>query len=203
MRTVINPSRGTGPTETPHFLKREPKKKQRKTKQNHPQDICMQTHSRACPKQDSPPASENPRLPARAACPTLSPCFLHQLFTRFSFHRLKRESLPISVHYCSIKVITNPVAVSNMYHIRVLTLRHPGCMISLQMEHSISMRLNLLSSSSTVSSFPASPHTRHTAVWGNTGCVHTAERSLGQDTEDIRKRKNSTCIYSTLNSKRR
>lgn len=39
----------------------------------------------------------------------------------------------------------------------------------MQMEHSISMRLNLPSSSSTVSSFPASPHTRHTAVWGSTG----------------------------------
>lgn len=50
-----------------------------------------------------------------------------------------------------------------------LTLRHPGWMISLQMEHSMSMRLNLPSSSSTVSSFPASPHTRHTAVWGSTG----------------------------------
>lgn len=52
----------------------------------------------------------------------------------------------------------------------LLTLRHPGWMISLQMEHSMSMRLNLPSSSSTVSSFPASPHTRHTAVWGSTGC---------------------------------
>lgn len=52
----------------------------------------------------------------------------------------------------------------------LFTLRHPGWMISLQMEHSMSMRLNLPSSSSTVSSFPASPHTRHTAVWGSTGC---------------------------------
>lgn len=37
------------------------------------------------------------------------------------------------------------------------------------MEHSISMKLNLSSSSPRVSSFPASLHTRHTAVWGRTG----------------------------------
>lgn len=117
--------------------------------------------------------------------PWLSPCFSYQLFAHLSFQRWKCESFPISVHYFYIKVVTNPVFVSNMYHILVLTLRHPGCMISLQMEHSISMRLNLLSSSSTVSSFPASPHTRHTAVWGNTGCLHRSERSLDQDTEDI------------------
>lgn len=58
-----------------------------------------------------------------------------------------------------------------------LTLRHPGWMISLQMEHSMSMRLNLPSSSSTVSSFPASPHTRHTAVWGSTGWKAGESRS--------------------------
>lgn len=58
-----------------------------------------------------------------------------------------------------------------------LTLRHPGWMISLQMEHSMSMRLNLPSSSSTVSSFPASPHTRHTAVWGSTGWRAGEQRS--------------------------
>lgn len=51
------------------------------------------------------------------------------------------------------------------------TLRHLGWTISLQIEHSISMKLNLSSSSSSVSSFPASLHTTHTAVWGRTGCM--------------------------------
>lgn len=49
------------------------------------------------------------------------------------------------------------------------TFRQFGWTISLQMEHSISMRLNLSSSSPRVSSFPASLHTKHTAVWGRTG----------------------------------
>lgn len=105
--------------------------------------------------------------------PQISPCSSHtsSLHTDSSVQKLKPKSFPISVHHFYIKVITNSAFVCNMYHILVLTLRHPGCMISLQMEHSISMRLNLLSSSSTVSSFPASPHTRHTAVWGSTGCL--------------------------------
>lgn len=49
------------------------------------------------------------------------------------------------------------------------TFRQFGWTISLQMEHSISMKLNLSSSSPRVSSFPASLHTKHTAVWGRTG----------------------------------
>lgn len=52
---------------------------------------------------------------------------------------------------------------------RCCTFRQFGWTISLQMEHSISMRLNLSSSSPRVSSFPASLHTKHTAVWGRTG----------------------------------
>lgn len=51
------------------------------------------------------------------------------------------------------------------------TLRQLGWTISLHMEHSISMKLNLSSSSSSVSSFPASLHTTHTAVCGRTGCM--------------------------------
>lgn len=43
-------------------------------------------------------------------------------------------------------------------------LRQLGWMISLQMVHSIRDRLNFSSSESTVSSFPASPHAKHTAV---------------------------------------
>lgn len=46
----------------------------------------------------------------------------------------------------------------------VLTFRQLGWMISLQMVHSIRERLNFSSSESTVSSFPASPHAKHTAV---------------------------------------
>lgn len=125
-----------------------------------------------------------PLLPGNAgasrALPAGQGCACHRshpaphtraLLTYSSVQTLKPKSFSISVHHFYIKVITNSAFVSNMYHILVLTLRHPGCMISLQMEHSISMRLNLLSSSSTVSSFPASPHTRHTAVWGSTGCL--------------------------------
>ncbi len=62
--------------------------------------------------------------------------------------------------------------------IRKTTFKHPGWIISLQIEHSISIMLNLSSSFSTVSSFPASPHTRHTAVWGRTGCKTQKERLL-------------------------
>ncbi len=53
------------------------------------------------------------------------------------------------------------------------TFRQLGWTISLQMEHSMSIRLNFSSSSSTVSSFPASPQMRHTAVCGRTGCRKT------------------------------
>lgn len=57
------------------------------------------------------------------------------------------------------------------------TLRQRGCMISLQIVHSIRLRLNLSSSPSTVSSFPASPHARHTAVCGSTGCMQSSQVS--------------------------
>lgn len=57
------------------------------------------------------------------------------------------------------------------------TFRQLGWTISLQMEHSISMKLNLSSSSSSVSSFPASLHTTHTAVWGRTGCMEQGQRN--------------------------
>lgn len=46
----------------------------------------------------------------------------------------------------------------------VVTFRQLGWMISLQMVHSIRERLNFSSADSTVSSFPASPHAKHTAV---------------------------------------
>lgn len=215
MEIVTNSSKNTGrflcplefsiPPETTHFLKQEAKKKEWKTKQK-PQDICMRTHFRGF--QSKSLCLQwmllHQRIPACQSglrVPQLSPCFSHQLFAHLSFQRWKCESFPISVHYFYIKVITNPVFVSNMCNILVLTLRHPGCMISLQMEHSISMRLNLLSSSSTVSSFPASPHTKHTAVWGNTGCLHTWESSLDQDTEDIWKQKNSNVHLQYPHSK--
>lgn len=209
---VTNSSKGTGrllcplelpiPTETPHFLKQEAKKKERKTKEKPTRHLHAHTFWRLSKAslrlhQRIPTCQSAPRVPR------LSPCSSHQLSAHLSFQRQTWKSFPISVHYCYIKVITNPVFVSYTYHTLVLTLRHPGCIISLQMEHSISMRLNLLSSSSTVSSFPASPHTRHTAVWGNTGCLHVSENSLDQDTEDIWKQKNSMCIYSILISKRR
>lgn len=157
--------------------------KEKQKTQKPPQKIFACPHFRDCSKQESLLPSEEPACQSDLHVPQLSLCFSHQLFAHLGFQRRKCESSQISLHYFDTKVITNPV-VSNAYYILVLTLRHPGCMISLQMEHSISMRLNLLSSSSTVSSFPASPHTRHTAVWGNTGCLHTSERSLGQDTED-------------------
>lgn len=53
---------------------------------------------------------------------------------------------------------------------RVITFRQPGWTISLQIVHSMRLKLNFSSSPSTVSSFPASPHKRHTAVCGSTGC---------------------------------
>lgn len=57
------------------------------------------------------------------------------------------------------------------------TFRHAGWMISLQMEHSMSIMLNFSSSFSIVSSFPASPHTEHTAVCGRMGYrTHTKHR---------------------------
>lgn len=61
-------------------------------------------------------------------------------------------------------------------------------MISLQMVHSMRHRLNLSSGSSTVSSFPASPQAKHTAVWGSTGYRHHPRNAKNQ--EDIHRRKN-------------
>lgn len=58
------------------------------------------------------------------------------------------------------------------------TFRQLGWMISLQMVHSIRDRLNFSSSDSTVSSFPASPQAKHTAVWGNTGWRTTSPQTL-------------------------
>lgn len=51
-----------------------------------------------------------------------------------------------------------------------VTFRQPGWTISLQIVHSMRLKANFSSSPSTVSSFPASPHKRHTAVCGSTGC---------------------------------
>lgn len=159
------------PTETPHFLKQGAKRK----KQTHKIFACTHTQGMSKARSQLPGNAATSRtLPAAqgCACHRSHPApHTSSLLTYWSVQKWKPESLSISVHDFYIKVITNSAFVSNMYHILVLTLRHPGCMISLQMEHSISMRLNLLSSSSTVSSFPASPHTRHTAVWGSTGCL--------------------------------
>lgn len=54
--------------------------------------------------------------------------------------------------------------------------RQPGWTISLQIVHSMRLKPNFSSSPSTVSSFPASPHKRHTAVCGSTGAVHCRSR---------------------------
>lgn len=75
-------------------------------------------------------------------------------------------------HFYAMKWLSNSkniVFVEFLLDSEQFTLRQFGWTISLQMEHSISMRLNFSSSSSTVSSFPASPQMRHTAVWGRTG----------------------------------
>lgn len=77
---------------------------------------------------------------------------------------------------------------------QVFTLRQLGWTISLQMEHSMSIRLNFSSSSSTVSSLPASPQTRHTAVWGRTGWRREKKKQRKDSAED----KGSASAHSRL-----
>lgn len=58
------------------------------------------------------------------------------------------------------------------------------------------MKLNLSSSSSSVSSFPASLHTTHTAVWGRTGWIKT--KQVGITFKQIH-----TCLISYVSIFRR
>jgi len=131
---------------------------------------------------------------------TASVCLINTIYSSNELHWLKCNCLSHSLQDTMIHENLEFLALYSTQNIMWLTwlrwscstalslaprtLRQFGWTISLQIEHSISMKLNLSSSSSSVSSLPASLHTTHTAVWGKTGCM---------DEERNKKRRIKSC----------